>query len=198
MSGVSLDVAPAIDPDLSLIFQGGSNFVARIQALGAAKDAADASLAQLHLAKSAQATLDDAKALQGAAVKTNADATSTLETAKAQALVITGAAKDDAAGIIAAAQARADQIAADATSVKDAADKYAAEKRGAADLALKDAINQQKAASKAAQEALYVRATAQVTQDEAANSKAAADALAADLTARIAKLTSALNEVKGT
>jgi len=194
MSGVSIDPAVTADPDLSLIFKGGSNFLARVQALADAKDAADEALTKLNLGKDVQAAHDEAKALKDAAAKAHADASTTLESAKAQALVITGDAKDDAAALLADAKAKADQAAKDAKAVRDAADAYATEKRNAADVDLKKAIAQSNAADQSVRDAAALHVAAKAAHDEAVQSKAKADALAADLKARIAKVTSALSE----
>jgi IgA-specific serine endopeptidase len=125
-------ISPTEDPvpaDLAAIYTGGSNFLARMQAMSSQKEAADAALAQLKLGNDVAAAHADAQKKQETAAKLHAEATSHLEGAKtqaqttindarAQAAAILDAANKNANGIVGGANKIGEQTLADVTRLK--------------------------------------------------------------------------------
>jgi colicin import membrane protein len=199
MSGVSVTEGNPLDEDLSAIYQGGQNFLARMQAMSDRRAAAEHAVANMNLGHSVQAALADATTKQVSAAKLEADAKAIVDAARATAHDLSGKASEEANSLLTAAKAQVKALKDEAAAIKDAADKHSAETRTAADAALAHASGVKDAASRASAEVLALRAELQAAKNEAEQAKTKADALAAELKAKIAKVTSALNEAtKGT
>src|SRR4029078_4233235 len=83
--GVSIDTGPKIDPDLQVIYQGGANFISRMEALQKAKADAEAALAALNLGRDAKGAHEEAEARMGAAKEVMLGARRTADEARAAA-----------------------------------------------------------------------------------------------------------------
>lgn len=183
------------DPDLNAIYQGGANFLARMQAMATMRDDAEAALAQLKLGNDLKAAAADAKAKQAAAAQALTDARDVLTKARADAAALVSGAQGQVSAIIADANAQSASVGAAAQQTKAVADAYAASTKKNADDVLMAAKAAQAEASTALASAKSSEAKYTVALNEAKTSKAAADKTVADFSGRIERLNSFLAEL---
>jgi hypothetical protein len=167
--------SPASDVDIAM--SGGGDFMARLKQLGDAKDAAARALAELKLAKTAQATMAEADAKRRSADDASQLAQKALADAQAQATDIVQEAQARGMRLANDAQAKADKLRADGAQAKKDAITEASGIRKEAAKALADAEQKLKYAEAARVEARVAadaqNSALQATQDAAADYRVA-------------------------
>jgi len=198
MSGVSIDTnpAPAVSADLQAAYEGGGNFMARLQQLSDAKAAADASLAELKLATTAQAALADAQAKQTEVSTKLADATKALDDARHTAASIVARASNEADAIVTQAQTNANSIAASTLQMRSDADAYVSKSKTEADAAMKNAADAIAAAQARESQAQDVLAAHQVALTEANAARVAADEACVAYEQKLADFQTAIDKAR--
>lgn len=171
-SGVSVDVGGGqpsqAEQDIALAYDGGSNFVGRLQALSDAKSRHDEALAELNLGKAAKAALDDAQRQQAETQAKLAEADTALNAAKQTATDTMAKAQQNAEDLVAKAKTDADALVAEATRMRADAqrDKNAAAKDRAAASAEREALRvEREAGNRLAEEAETTRSAFQAKTD---------------------------------
>lgn len=175
-SGVSVGAVGAVDLDeeLRAVYQGGANFVARVQLLERRKVSATSALAELELATTAKAWRDEAEHLLASARTAN----------------------DEAQRDLAAAKKRAQDLIAEAQEIHDRRQREAAEILRDAQVSASSAVNsanEQAASIRASAEASCKKALAEAMADRESAAKSLAEAQVrergnATESARLAKL----------
>lgn len=131
--------------DMQIAFDGGRDFMARVNFLSAKKIEHDEALEQLRLGKSAKEAFDEAARKLEDAKAAHAEAAAVLGRAKANAAALVEDAQKQASSVVAAAEAAARSTTQAAAKAKNEADRYASDSKTAADAVLADVKSKQAA-----------------------------------------------------
>lgn len=188
VSAAGSSVGPGPESDLSLIYTGGDNFLARMKALSDAQAASDAALAELRLGQTAKAALTAAQDKQ-------AQAEFALKNANQKAAGIIEAAQASADGIIAAATQQAVQKKAEIAAASARHEDWLAKTKASAEADRAGATDAKKDAAVALANAMAVNDAAEAVKADLDTQMAAAAKAEADFRQKSAALDSAAKSI---
>lgn len=184
------------EDDLALIYRGGDNFLARMKALSAAKDAHDRSFLELKIGADARSAFTEATAKRDEAEKLRAQAAETLRAAQEHRDQILSSAQKTADSVKAQAADEARDAAASATAMRADADKYAVSKKTAADRAVSAAEAMMAQAKEKALAAEQLAADHEKARQAADAAKTTAENTHAVLSDKINRLHTAIDAIR--